>query len=544
MLAARADIGYAQSTGLTVHNVDGVNLHYTADSLIIMGERMASEAMNIGALPELLLPNQTNLYAWFRGDHGVVPTAGGTVARVDNLLTGSTNRDLTQIVGLPQIASASFGVSTQRNFVRFDGVGQAVWSASANFGTITTNRTLVFMTRVLGTGDGFLFDGSTGSGMSRAQVRTNTWQVGVQIGPSSQGANPDTATAPRVTGSWQIHEFSFASTNNDTVIQHWINGTNVAEFTDLDPNGLGGLILGANVQAQRFLNVDIAEVFVFTNLLSAPERAAVNGWLLSNWTQVVPGPDVVSVYAWFKGDAGMQIGGDNYSVTRWTNFGTQIISGISQEARDLTQLTSAPKKTYLLLGDNTPVGAVTFDGNDGIWQTKGSFGSITFNRTFIARARLHNETPQGFLFDATSYSPGLTRAQVKTGFWNVGTSDTTNTAYGPTDGTTTAAAVTNVWQTHTFIVTTNSGTPKFEHYIDGAQVGDVSLDTVGAQAGLMIGANASQQFGFRGDVAEFLMFNSALDSVSRSNVEAYLSAKWVGVTNDPAAPQPPVARHP
>ena len=544
LAAARADIGFAQSTGLTVHNVDGLNVHYAADSLIIMGERMASEVLLAGALVEQQLPAASSLYAWYRGDHGVVSTASGTVARVDNLLSGATNRDLTQIVGLPQIASATFSVSTQRNFIRFDGVGQAAWSASANFGSITTNRTLVFMTRVIGSGDGFLFDGSTSSGMTRAQIRSDNWQAGVQPTPIGNAANADTVTAPRVTGAWQIHEFSYAPTNTGTLVQHWINGTNVAAYIDADVNGLGGLILGANAQAQRFLNADIAELFVFTNLLSVAERAAVNGWLLSNWTQIVPGPDAASVYAWFKGDAGIEIGGDNYSVTRWTNFGTQVIGGISPEARDLTQLTSAPKKTYLLLGDNTPVGAVTFDGNDGIWQTKGSFGSITSNRTFVARARLHNETPQGFLFDATSYSPGLTRAQVKTGFWNVDTSDTTNNAYGPVSGTTTGAAVTNVWQTHTFIVTTNGGTPKFEHYIDGAQVGDVSLATVGAQAGLMIGANASQQFGFRGDVAEFLMFNSALDSVSRSNVEAYLSAKWVGVTNDPAAPQPPVGLPP
>lgn len=544
LASARPDIGFAQSTGLTVHNVDGANVHYNADSLIVMGERMASEAMTLGALPEQPLPAQTNLYAWYRGDHGVVPTGAGTVARVDNLLTGATNRDLTQIVGLPQIASGSFTVSTQRNFLRFDGASQSVWSAGANFGTITTNRTLVFMTRVLGGGDGFLFDGSAGNGMSRAQVRTNTWQVGIQDGPASDGPNPDTATAPRATGAWQIHEFSFAPTNTGTIVQHWINGTNVAAFTGPETNGLGGLILAANVQAQLFLNVDIAEVFVFSKLFSAAERAAVNGWLLSNWTQVVPGPDAASVYAWFKGDAGMEIGADNYSVTRWTNYGTQVISGTTPQSRDLTQLTSAPKKTYLLLGDNTPVGAVTFDGNDGIWQTKANFGTITSNRTLIVRARLHNHTPQGFLFDATSYSPGLTRAQVQAGFWNVATSDTTNNSYGPISGTPTGAAVTNVWQTHTFIVTTNGGTPKFEHYIDGAPVGDVTLTTAGALAGLMIGANVSQQFGFRGDVAEFLVFNSALDSSSRSNVESYLAVKWAGVISDPAAPQPPAGLPP
>lgn len=52
LAAVRADIGFAVSTGLAVHNVDGANVHYSADSLIVMGERMAAEVLVVGALPE------------------------------------------------------------------------------------------------------------------------------------------------------------------------------------------------------------------------------------------------------------------------------------------------------------------------------------------------------------------------------------------------------------------------------------------------------------------------------------------------------------
>lgn len=538
LAAARADIGFAQSAGLTVHNVDGLAVHYNADSLIIMGERMASEAMLLGALPESPLPAVGSLFAWYRGDHGVVPTSSGTVARVDNILSGSTNRDLTQIVGTPNLTNSVFTASTQRNFLRFDGASQSVWSPVGNFGALTNQRTLVFMIRVNGSGDGFLFDGSTHTGMTRAQIRSGSWQVGLQPTPIANAANADTVTAARSIGVWQIHEFSFAPTNGGTLVQHWIDGVSVASFTDVDTNGLGGFILAANAQAQRFLNVDVAEVFVFTNLLSAADRTAVNTWLQANWTPLATAPDANQVYAWFRGDSGLELAGDGYAVTHWTNFGAQSISGVSQAARDLTQLTGAPRKLYLRRNDGSAAGAVTFDGNDGIWQTKSSFGIISGNRTIICRSRVQNSGPQGFLFDATSYSPGLTRAQVRTGYWHVGTSGATTTGYGPDGGTPTAPVMTNVWQTHTFIVSTNGVTAQFEHYIDGKLGGIVALATNGSLAGLMVGANASQLSGIRADLAEVLVFNSALDSLSRSNVESYLANKWAGVTNDPAAPIP------
>lgn len=292
LATARADIGFASSAGLTLQNVDGLNLHYDADSLLILGERMAGEAMNLGSLPGQPLPNQTNLYAWFRGDHGVIPTTNATVARWNNLLTGATSRDLTQIVGTPALAHSYFLSATQRNFVRFDGGAQAVWAKAANFGALNTSRTLLFAVRVTETADGFLFDGSTGSGMSRAQVRTNTWQVGVQAGPASQGPNADTPTAPRETGVWQFHEFSFAPTNSGTQIGHWINGTNAADFLDPQTSGLGGFILAANVQAQRFLAVDVGEILVYAGQLTPAARSNALAYLQSSWasTEVLTNP--------------------------------------------------------------------------------------------------------------------------------------------------------------------------------------------------------------------------------------------------------------
>lgn len=73
LAASRPDIGYAPSTGLALQDVDGLNLHYDADSLIIMGERMGQAALQVGALPEAVLPAQKKLFVWSVGDSGFRP---------------------------------------------------------------------------------------------------------------------------------------------------------------------------------------------------------------------------------------------------------------------------------------------------------------------------------------------------------------------------------------------------------------------------------------------------------------------------------------
>lgn len=532
LAAARPDIGYAQSAGLTLQTVDGLNLHYNADSLIIMGERMAQEALLTGALPEAVLPAQTNLYAWYRGDHGVVPSAGATVTRWDDLTTGATNHDLTQIVGTPQIVGGAFLGVTQRNFVRFDGASQSVWSTAGNFGFVPGARSLFFAVRVNGTGDGFLFDGSTSTGMTRAQVRTNFWQAGLQPSPIGNAANGDTVTAPRTPGIWQFHEFDCIPTNGATLVRHWINGTNAAVFTNANVNGLGGFILAANAQAQKFLGVDIAEVLVYTNDLSASNRAAVLSYLQSNWTPTVNPPDPASVYAWFAGDASLGVGADDYSATIWTNLGTAGTSSTYPQAgRNLMNLTGAPQKIYLRSPGGAALGAVAFGGSDGIWATKSAFGILTNNYSIIACVRISNAVPQGFLFDSTSFTPGLTRALVWSNYWQVSVANN--------NGALTAAATTNVWQIHSFIIGTNTGAAAIQHFINGVQVANIGISAPDYLSGLMIGANSSQAAGLQAAVAEFLVFNSALNNAVRTNVEMYLSNKWAGVVADPNPPTPP-----
>lgn len=251
-------------------------------------------------------------------------------------------------------------------------------------------------------------------------------------------------------------------------------------------------------------------------------------------------PDPATVYAWYQGDEGLQLGADRYGVLRWTNQGAQVVAGISQAARDLNRVVGAPQKLYLRRANNAPAGAVVFDGNDGLWAARSDFGTIATNRTLIFYARVQAANNLGFLFDASSFTGGLTRGQVKTGYWHVGVSGTTNTSYGPAVGIPTAPVVTGIWQTHVFMVLTNSSGARLQHFIDGVLAADAPAATNGALGGLILGVNVATQYGIQAEVAEVLVFDRALDAAARGSVETYLSNKWHGVTADPNPPPAPV----
>lgn len=264
----------------------------------------------------------------------------------------------------------------------------------------------------------------------------------------------------------------------------------------------------------------------------------VSGWAL---TAAASAPDAATVYAWFKGDQGLAVAADQYFITAWTNLGTAGTNATATQAlRNLNRLTRSPQKLHLLTAAGSNTAAIRFSGTDGIWSAKADFGIIATNRTLVFCARILSAADLGFMFDATSFTPGLMRAQVKTGYWHVGASGGTSSSYGPTLGIPTTTVTTNEWQIHTFIAVTNGGVAKFQHFINGAQVGDVPVATNGSLSGLMIGANAAQQFGIQADVAEVLVFDRALDSAARTSVESYLSNKWAGVVEDPDAPPPPL----
>jgi len=227
-------------------------------------------------------PSPDSLYAWYQSDAGLQATALGQVTAWQNQATTGTPalRTLDRISGTPQ--SASFNTAGGvRRILRCDGTA-GVWGASANFGTITSSRAVVAYCRLTSTNDGFLFDGSANApGLTRAQVRAGSWQVGLQV--SGGGSNADTNTLPAAAGVWQTHVFEFERLPAATVVRHTMGGGDSFIYTNRLTSGIGGLILAKNVAATRGLAVDLAEVLVYDRTLTETERHDLHEYLAAKW---------------------------------------------------------------------------------------------------------------------------------------------------------------------------------------------------------------------------------------------------------------------
>ena len=234
-------------------------------------------------------PNPATCYAWFKGDVGI--TSWAAVTGWTNQATSGANpslHTLDRISGTP----TGFAVVTPggvKSVVRCDGA-DAVWGTSANFGSLTSNRTLVVFCRLTSTNNGFLFDGSTASGMTRAQIRSGSWQVGLQPSPIANGANADVNTLPATPGVWQTHVFSFERLTNSTRVTHTIAGGGAFTYTNAQTVGLGGLIVGRNVSASLGLPVDVAELLVFDRTLGSTEQEDVIAYLQTKWGTATDAP--------------------------------------------------------------------------------------------------------------------------------------------------------------------------------------------------------------------------------------------------------------
>ena len=218
-------------------------------------------------------PDPATVYAWFKADAGAVTNASGNVTNWQNQASTGTpaTRNLNTYGKPPVRIPNGFGTNP---VVRFAGTNN-IWAAAANFGTLTSNRTIVACLQLPGTNGGFLFDGSTGSGMSRAQIRNAFWQVGLQPSPAANGANADSNTLPLVTATRQVHFFNFEPVSGGTRVTHsLLNGPRFV-CTNVISTGQGGLILGQNVSQALGLAVDVAEFFVYDRSLTTNEQQAL-----------------------------------------------------------------------------------------------------------------------------------------------------------------------------------------------------------------------------------------------------------------------------
>ncbi len=363
---SRADIGYAESTGLSVHNQDGLSVHYDAESQVLLGERIAAEVIGLDALPSKPLPAWPSLHAWFVADNGMTFDSANAVNRWADLHHGGAGRDLSRrVAGQTFRHAVTAGTGQLRQVMRFDGTNDLWSNATTEFGALTGARSVAILCRVTGSANGFLFDGTTGTGRTRAQVRAGQWQAGVTSSATAWDA-ADTNTSPRQTGVWQQHVFTFLPNGGGTTVGHWIDGVLVQTVADALSANLGGLILGSNGGSPfNRLATDIAEVAVFNTVLGATEVAQLGAAWDARWGTPTGPPFAASVLqspreiARFGRHELLELKIDNDGATTLNQVRVQLAAG-TRAAIDRVALVSGATGSTLALIEAPATDALLF----------------------------------------------------------------------------------------------------------------------------------------------------------------------------------------
>ncbi len=202
-----------------------------------------------------------------RGLRPVVSYVGTGLQAMEGAVLGwrceDEQRQLSHVVGQPRLWRTQVG-EQQRSVVRLDGAS-ALWQTAGQWGSLADARTVIVVLKLHPQAEGCLFDGSTNSGLTRAQVRGGKWQVGVQPPPISNAANADSVTLTASFDEWQAHAFVFEKADSQTNVRHAVvssSGFQAASAKSAASQPLSGFILGANAATKLGLECDVAEVSI------------------------------------------------------------------------------------------------------------------------------------------------------------------------------------------------------------------------------------------------------------------------------------------
>lgn len=282
---SEAGIGYASAVGTTQH--DG--LHYDADSILLLGERMAAAALGAGCFSNEPLPAWAEVHAWYLADSGI--RGASTVDRWADLADGSGTHDLTRTVNGGPGRKSVTAAGEVRQVMDFRGSAD-LWASSDEFGSLSNGRSVAVICRVPTAMNGYLWDGSTSNGRTRVQVRDGDWQAGV----ANSWDVAEGVTAPLEAGEWQRHVWTFDEVGASTEITHWINGVEAGTASDTNSGALSGFIVGSNGGSPiKHLEAEVAEVAIFNKVLDFSEITELESLWNTRWGTITGPPLSISV---------------------------------------------------------------------------------------------------------------------------------------------------------------------------------------------------------------------------------------------------------
>jgi hypothetical protein len=262
---------------------------------------------------------------------------------------------------------------------------------------------------------------------------------------------------------------------------HWATSNHFSNGVFGTATG-GTFALGSSPSAAGFwLNGDVAELIVYTRVLTVLERYQVGRYLSDKYaTAAIPSTDADLVTDW------LDLSGN---LTHLAQFGTQ---------RPLYKTN---------IQNSKPV--VRFDGSNDLIK---SAAISTINEPFtvvIVGKRSATATADTF-FDG-----------IVTGAYIRGTTTPTYRIFGGT------AAGTSDTSWHVMTATANGSSDVL--YVDGTAVIGPSTQGTVSLTGFNLGSDAGGGNPHAGDIAEVIVYNSALSTADRQALERLLGTKW-GIT--------------
>jgi hypothetical protein len=228
--------------------------------------------------------------------------------------------------------------------------------------------------------------------------------------------------------------------------------------------------------------------------------------------------DISGLKLWLKADSLSLSDGD--AVASWTDS-----SGNSNAA---SQGTAANKPTYKAsIINSLPV--VRFDGSNDYLTIARNAGLEPTACTIFAVVRA-SSSPSAFSYivskklsagSSASYSVGVNAAAGSRGLCNVATSG---------EKASSAVAQGTVWNSFAHVLCVKIDGSNIHQYFDGNEIGIAAVGAVGAinydSNNLMLGAYDATQLYWGGDLAELLIYNTALSDANRWSVQGYLGNRW------------------
>ena len=244
-------------------------------------------------------PGFNAFYAWFDTQAGINGLAGPPPAgtRVDawHDRTGK-GRDLLRVdADLTRRPVFRDGASSGTPAaVSFDGDDYVWGESSTQFGTLRGAKTIFIVGRVRSADNGYFFDGTTAAARNALITGQNAdpgrWNLFTGSGSAIVGPAVETDV-------FQVHTIELG-----TAAQvHRRNGRLLYSGSGT-LEALGGLVLGARYSVSQMLIGDIAEVLVYSSVLSSRDRLAVEGYLLSKYPPKSPPVRPRSVDVFVSGD--------------------------------------------------------------------------------------------------------------------------------------------------------------------------------------------------------------------------------------------------